>query len=39
MVEKIGVCLMCKKAVYCIGEFLNGVVDTREVYCFDFLKG
>ncbi|WP_264191537.1 hypothetical protein [Metabacillus litoralis] len=37
MVEKVGVCIKCKKTVYCIDGFLNGVVNDGMVNCFECL--
>lgn len=36
MREKVGTCTCCKKELYCLDGFLNGVItDNKELYCFE----
>ncbi|WP_195891916.1 hypothetical protein [Neobacillus dielmonensis] len=36
MKELVGCCSNCKKEIYCLDGFLNGVhTDAKELYCFD----
>jgi len=35
MVEKVGICIECRKTIYCIDGFLNGELnDQTELICF-----
>jgi hypothetical protein len=36
MNELIGCCTRCRKEVYCLNGFLNGVhKDSKEIFCFE----
>jgi len=36
MTELVGICNECKKEVYCLDGFLNGVLtENKEIYCFN----
>ncbi|MGG3469591.1 hypothetical protein ABES02_19170 [Neobacillus pocheonensis] len=36
MTELVGTCLACKKDIYCLDGFLNGVLtNEKEIYCFN----
>jgi len=36
MIELVGCCCSCRKEVYCLDGFLNGVHrDKKEIYCFE----
>ncbi len=36
MKEYIGCCLYCKKEIYCLDGFFNGVhTETKDLLCFD----
>jgi len=34
VVEKVGECETCKKIIYCVDGFLDGIVKGSKVYCF-----
>ena len=34
MRELVGQCTCCRKEVYCLDGFLNGVYVQKEIYCF-----
>lgn len=36
MTELVGTCVGCKKEIFCLDGFLNGVVtEEKEIFCFD----
>jgi hypothetical protein len=35
MEEYIGECFTCRRPVYCLNGFLDGVVSEGKVYCFE----
>jgi hypothetical protein len=35
MKELVGNCCECKKEIYCLDGFLNGVVKDKNIYCFE----
>jgi hypothetical protein len=38
MKEQVGICAKCKKTIYCMDGFLNGIIDEENIlYCFSCL--
>jgi hypothetical protein len=35
MKELVGNCCKCQKEIYCLDGFFNGVVQDKQVYCFE----
>ncbi|MGM0876078.1 MAG: hypothetical protein ACQEWV_15190 [Bacillota bacterium] len=39
MKEQVGACANCKKTIYCLDGFLDGVItEEKNLYCFSCLK-
>ncbi|MFS0783091.1 hypothetical protein [Bacillus sp. 1P06AnD] len=35
MRELIGYCCVCKKELFCLDGFFNGIIEEGQLFCFD----